>query len=381
MAQLLVAGLAMVAVSFAWIAFVDLTPASKRPYVGSSTNNSELGLTFEYNGLGRVEGQAGGPERRGRSRRARYVPRRRASAAVDDAARVAAAARSRGPPPHRPSRAARPRTATPRARARRPRASTGREKNPIPFGGPPGPLRLFGVGLGDQAGWMLPFALFGLLGAALLAAARPQGETVHEPKRPRRRRSRRRDPRLATAAGTRRVVRRGGGGAEPVQGNRASLLRLGARARHRGDGGGRRRRVRDARPRTAPQAVSLVLVAGAVAATVLAQIVLMHREHYMLWFVPVLLVGAAVGVGAFSPLRRLAAPAVALTLPAAARGPGGLRHHHLARAGRGHIPGRRGQGTSPAPGGYGVNAHDLAIDRALRGLRRAATTPARAGRC
>ena len=34
---------------------------SKRPYVGSSTNNTELGLTFEYNGFGRVEGQAGGP--------------------------------------------------------------------------------------------------------------------------------------------------------------------------------------------------------------------------------------------------------------------------------------------------------------------------------
>src|ERR1039458_3091392 len=61
MTHLLLAGLVMVVVSFAWIAFVELTPASKRPYVGSSTNNSELGLTFEYNGVGRVEGQAGGP--------------------------------------------------------------------------------------------------------------------------------------------------------------------------------------------------------------------------------------------------------------------------------------------------------------------------------
>ncbi len=60
-AQVVVAGLAMVVVSFAWIALVELTPASKRPYVGSSTNNSELGLTFEYNGVGRVEGQEGGP--------------------------------------------------------------------------------------------------------------------------------------------------------------------------------------------------------------------------------------------------------------------------------------------------------------------------------
>ncbi len=40
---------------------VELTPASQRPFVGSSTNNTELGLTFSYNGFGRVGGQTGGP--------------------------------------------------------------------------------------------------------------------------------------------------------------------------------------------------------------------------------------------------------------------------------------------------------------------------------
>jgi len=94
--QLLVAGVAMAVVSFAWIAVVELTPASKRPYVGSSTNNTEIGLTFEYNGLGRVEGQTGGPnsilvrpgayvpsarERGARRRRPRRQPR--ASLAAD----------------------------------------------------------------------------------------------------------------------------------------------------------------------------------------------------------------------------------------------------------------------------------------------------------
>ena len=59
--MLAVAGLVMGIASFAWIAAVELTPASQRPYVGSSTNNTELGLTFEYNGLGRVEGEVGGP--------------------------------------------------------------------------------------------------------------------------------------------------------------------------------------------------------------------------------------------------------------------------------------------------------------------------------
>src|ERR1035437_2683908 len=72
--KLLVAGMVMLAVSFAWIAFGELTPASKPPYVGSSTNNTELGLTFEYNGFGRVEGQVGGP---GRGARRRGGPGRR----------------------------------------------------------------------------------------------------------------------------------------------------------------------------------------------------------------------------------------------------------------------------------------------------------------
>ena len=61
LAQLLTAGLVMVVVSGAWIAVVELTPASKRPFVGSSTDNTELGLTFSYNGFGRVGGQTGGP--------------------------------------------------------------------------------------------------------------------------------------------------------------------------------------------------------------------------------------------------------------------------------------------------------------------------------
>ena len=56
----------------------------------------------------------------------------------------------------------------------------GREKDPIPFGGPPGPLRLFHVGLGDQAGWMLPFALFGLLGLALLILLNRRQKMPHE---------------------------------------------------------------------------------------------------------------------------------------------------------------------------------------------------------
>lgn len=53
-------------VSFAWVAAVDLTPASQRPYVGSSTNNTEWELIIGHNGLERLNGQGGGTGMGGR---------------------------------------------------------------------------------------------------------------------------------------------------------------------------------------------------------------------------------------------------------------------------------------------------------------------------
>lgn len=50
----------MVAVSFAWVVAVDLTPAAERPYVGSSTNNTEWELIVGHNGMERVGGGMGG---------------------------------------------------------------------------------------------------------------------------------------------------------------------------------------------------------------------------------------------------------------------------------------------------------------------------------
>ena len=99
--QLAVAALAMLVVSFAWIAFVELTPASKRPYVGSSTNNTELGLTFEYNGFGRVEGQAGGPNSVV-VRPGAYVPAARERAVAAKAAASQRASRPRRAAPMSP---------------------------------------------------------------------------------------------------------------------------------------------------------------------------------------------------------------------------------------------------------------------------------------
>jgi 4-amino-4-deoxy-L-arabinose transferase-like glycosyltransferase len=43
-----------------WVAIVELIPASARPYIGGSQNNSFLELTFGYNGLGRLSGDETG---------------------------------------------------------------------------------------------------------------------------------------------------------------------------------------------------------------------------------------------------------------------------------------------------------------------------------
>jgi 4-amino-4-deoxy-L-arabinose transferase-like glycosyltransferase len=58
--QVLLAGLAMVVAGGWWVAIVELWPASSRPYVGGSQNNSFLELTFGYNGLGRLNGEETG---------------------------------------------------------------------------------------------------------------------------------------------------------------------------------------------------------------------------------------------------------------------------------------------------------------------------------
>jgi 4-amino-4-deoxy-L-arabinose transferase-like glycosyltransferase len=52
--RLVLAGMVLVATSFAWIVAVDLTPASGRPFVSDSGTNSELSLALGYNGLGRL---------------------------------------------------------------------------------------------------------------------------------------------------------------------------------------------------------------------------------------------------------------------------------------------------------------------------------------
>jgi 4-amino-4-deoxy-L-arabinose transferase-like glycosyltransferase len=327
--QLLAAGLMMVIVSFSWIAFVDLTPASQRPYVGSSTNNSELGLTFEYNGLGRVEGQVGGPGR---------VP-------VKAGALAHVALSPPGHPPHAHHRSPTPAGAratgapAPKPTPAKPLTGRVRAAHPVPFGGPAGPLRLFGVGLGDQGGWMLPFALFGLIALGLLCVG-GRG---------------RRDPWLAvtlmlggwflTEAA---VLSLSKGIVHPYY---ISALAPGAGAMA---GAGVAAFIELSRRRD----WRLLLAPCAVAITVLVEVTLLQREHYMEWFIPVLIAGAAVGLLALLALRRLAAPAMALTLLLLLAAPGAYASTTWEAPVEGTFP-AAGPTQAAGAGGLGVSGRHL----------------------
>ena len=112
--QLLAGGAAMLAVGGAWPVLVALTPASQRPWISGTADNSIWSLIFGYTGRGRLRGQAGGPG-------------------------------GAGP------------------------GGGGGGGNGL-FGGATGPLRLLNEAMGGQAGWFLGFAL--VAGIAVLAATR-----------------------------------------------------------------------------------------------------------------------------------------------------------------------------------------------------------------
>ncbi len=114
--QLLAGGVAMIVVGGAWPLLVMLTPAADRPWISGTSDNSIWSLIFGYNGLGRVAGQTGGPAGGG------------------------------GP------------------------GGGGGGFGGNLFGGATGPFRLLQSSLGDQAGWLLGFAV--VAGLALLVLTR-----------------------------------------------------------------------------------------------------------------------------------------------------------------------------------------------------------------
>ncbi len=152
--HLVAAGVVLAAVSFAWIAYVEATPAAHRPYAGGSTDNTELNLTFGYNGFGRVDGQIGGPNQ--------IFVKLGAVAPFPRRTRSLLRARRTAAPKHVPNQL----------------LPDGHYTSPTPFGGPVGPLRLFHYGLGGQSAWLLPFALLGLVALVLSVVWPPRGTRV-----------------------------------------------------------------------------------------------------------------------------------------------------------------------------------------------------------
>ncbi len=72
--QLAIAAAAMVVASLWWVVIVMAIPASSRPYIGGSQNNSLWNLIFGYNGFGRLTGQESGSVGGGASTTGRWGP-------------------------------------------------------------------------------------------------------------------------------------------------------------------------------------------------------------------------------------------------------------------------------------------------------------------
>ncbi len=346
MRMLAAAAVVLGVVSFLWIAMVELTPSSQRPYVGSSTNNTELGLTFEYNGFGRVEGELGGPGN---------VPV--AEGALVPSIPVLPPHYAHPPTPAQRARLAvliRQETAR-RARLLKQQRSTylpdGRLRDPIVFGGADGPLRLFEQKLADQGSWMLPFALIGLIAFAALMFARTQtsaGERM------------RRDPRLAM------LIVFGGwllievaildyskGIVHPyyisaVAPGAGAMIAAGCFAF------AQFARRRDWR---------IVLLPIAVTATVAVQVSILDYQHYMRWFVPVLIAGALIGLAAMM-VRRVAVAAMAVLLCLLLAAPAEYAKTTWLAPVQGTFA-AAGPHQATGDGGYGINTIDLGFDRNL----------------
>ncbi|WP_369173198.1 ArnT family glycosyltransferase [Streptomyces sp. R28] len=109
--NLAVGTVALVVSSAWWMVIVDLIPASSRPYIGGSTDNTVWDLVIGYNGFGRIFGAS---------------------------------------------------------------SSVGSQGNGASFGGEAGLYRMFNEIMGGQISWLIPFALVALVGGLVLRRRAPR---------------------------------------------------------------------------------------------------------------------------------------------------------------------------------------------------------------
>jgi 4-amino-4-deoxy-L-arabinose transferase-like glycosyltransferase len=334
--QLVVAGVVFVAVAVSWSLAVDLTPASARPFIGSTSANTEFQLEFGYNGFGRVGGQQGGP---GSTKT--YLTRAQTRPLVRPGVNVPLTSSERHYiATHRPVVV--PTTPVSHTTGRR------RAISPTPFGGPRGPLRIFGVGLGGQAGWLVPLALIGMLGLGLVLRGRSgdrrlaglfvlggwflvellaldfSAGIVH--------------PYYSSALGP-GLAAMAGGGALAI----SSLLRS---------------------ERTRTALGGYLLAVAAVAGTLAAQLVLIAREGDPLWWRVPLVVACVVAVIAIAAVRPRAGWALGVAVGALLVAPMVYSFSVWLAPVSGTFP-VAGPYSYPGHGGYGLTDAGMSADLAL----------------
>ncbi len=137
-----VAVVILLIISLSWATAVDLTPASQRPYVGSSQNNSELNLILGYNGIERL------------------LPRNWSIFGIHGIGIGSSHSQ-----PTQTSTTQAPNTSAQSAPANNP-GGAGGGPGGVSENGQAGIFRLINSQLGGEAGWLLPLALIGLIAGA-----------------------------------------------------------------------------------------------------------------------------------------------------------------------------------------------------------------------
>jgi 4-amino-4-deoxy-L-arabinose transferase-like glycosyltransferase len=150
--HLAAATVVLLAVSFAWVAAVDLTPASQRPFVGSSPNNTVLGLILGHNGLSRL----------GLGNLTQTVIGTMQGTPPQNPVGQPPIG---GDQPGQPQPGGQPNQPQPGGQPNQPQPGNQRA-NEVGFAGP---LRLFTQPLAQETGWLLPLALLGIPLGALAA--------------------------------------------------------------------------------------------------------------------------------------------------------------------------------------------------------------------
>src|SRR6266852_7197628 len=166
--HLALAGVLLLVVSLSWVVAVDLTPASQRPYVGSTQDNSELSLALGYNGIQRLLGSFGGF---GGGSSANKSPN--GTPPSGNTGRNGTSS-TPGTPPNFGNSGSTNATGI-RAGQQPPSGGFGGVGGLFDIG-TPGPLRLFIQPLAGQIAWLLPFALLGAVALAWQRRPRLQSD-------------------------------------------------------------------------------------------------------------------------------------------------------------------------------------------------------------